>query len=221
MIKIALFQKNLNFCVFGSDFVEAKTLTSRGIPKAQEVEPFKNIKDIEKLKSYFKERSLRNYTIFVVGINVGLRAGDLLSLKVGDVRNKERTTVTEEKTSKTRTFEINKSASVAIRRYLNKTKLKDSDYLFPSRKGFESLTPEAFHKIVKKATKDCEIKGNFGTHSLRKTFGYHIYKNNIDNNPGIVHVLQKIFGHSSESVTLNYIGITKTVIGTAYMDLNL
>jgi len=81
--------------------MEARTLTSRGIPKAQEVEPFKNVKDLEKLKAYFKERSLRNYTLLIVGVNVGLRAGDLLALKVGDVRDKSKATVTEEKTGKT------------------------------------------------------------------------------------------------------------------------
>ena len=201
--------------------MEASAYTSRGILKAQEVEPFKNLNDIQKLKSYFKIHNLRDYTIFVVGINVGLRAGDLLSLKVSDVRDKDVAYIMEEKTRKHRRFEINDSAAIAIRYYLNKTKLKNDDYLFPSRKGNTPLTTQSLHRIINKAVEDCEIEGNFGTHSLRKTFGYHIYINNIKENPGIVHVLQKIFNHTSESTTLNYIGITKNVIGSAYADLNL
>jgi len=47
--------------------------------KAQEVEPLKNIKDINKIKTYFRgKEDKRDYTIFVVGINIGLRASDLL-----------------------------------------------------------------------------------------------------------------------------------------------
>ena len=61
-------------------------ITSRGINKAQEVEPIKSIKDIQKIKTYLMgKQNKRDYMLFVVGINVGLRAGDLLSLKVSDV----------------------------------------------------------------------------------------------------------------------------------------
>ena len=51
-----------------------------------EVEPIRNVKDINKIKQYLLgKKNKRDYCIFVVGINVGLRAGDLLSLKIKDV----------------------------------------------------------------------------------------------------------------------------------------
>jgi len=64
--------------------------------------------------------------LFVVGINIGLRAGDLLNLKIKDVfqANKivDRIVITEEKTDKKRDFEINKSAKSAILLYIDTLK---------------------------------------------------------------------------------------------------
>ena len=92
--------------------------------KPREVEPFKNKKEIEKMKQYLKGKdNLRDYTIFVVGINVGLRAGDLLSLKWADVLNengtiKDNLLITEEKTSKTKELTLNNSVKEALSEYL-------------------------------------------------------------------------------------------------------
>lgn len=196
--------------------------TSRGINKAQEVEPIKNVKDIQKIKQYLLGKdSKRDYMLFVVGINVGLRAGDLLSLKIKDVLNKEAVMIQEQKTGKTRTFELNQSATEAIKIYINSLNSYDTeDYLFKSQKG-NSITVEATHKMLKTMLRDLGIKGNYGTHTLRKSFAYHVYTNNIKHNPSILDTLQKMLNHSSTSVTLKYIGITKQVITDIYKGLNL
>lgn len=201
--------------------------TSRGINKAEEVEPIKNIKDIAKIKQYLiGKENKRDFMLFVVGINVGLRAGDLLNLRIKDVLqdNKivDRVTINEEKTDKRREFELNKSSQYAILLYLDTLKDIDTNsFLFKSRKGDGALTVESAHKIIKTTLKDLNIKGNYGTHTLRKTFAYHIYANNIKTNPSIINTLQKMLNHSSASVTLRYIGITKKVISDVYNSLNL
>lgn len=195
--------------------------------KAGEVEPIKNIKDIAKVKQYLMGKSnKRDYMLFTVGINVGLRAGDLLRLKTQEILNDgtivDKVTIYEEKTDKKREFELNESAKGAIRLYLDT--LQDIDYesyLFKSRKGSGALTVESAHKIIKTTLRELNIKGNYGTHSLRKTFAYHIYINNIRTNPTIINTLQKMLNHSSASVTLRYIGITKEVISDVYNSLNL
>lgn len=192
----------------------------KNIPK--EVEPFKSIKDIEKIKQYLKGKdSLRDYTIFVVGINVGLRAGDLLSLRWSDVlegsKIKPTVHIIEEKTSKGKDVELNKSAREALQAF--KATLDNvgaDDYIFSSRKGNEHLQVRSLHKIINNVVKELKIKGNYGTHSLRKTFGYHRYLNNIS-----VETLQKVFNHSTQAMTLKYIGITKEVIQDAYNSVNL
>jgi integrase len=205
---------------------------SRGINKPQEVEPIKSVKDISKIKQFLiGKENRRDYVLFVVGINVGLRAGDLLRLKIGDVsefdsgnrlRIKDNVIVIEEKTDKKREFTLNNSCKEAILLYLkNLENFQREEYLFKSRKGEGSLTVEAAHKLIKSLMRELNIKGNYGTHSLRKTFAYHTYINNIKTNPAILDTLQKILNHSSSSVTLRYIGITKEVITDVYNSLNL
>jgi integrase len=201
-------------------------LKSNGKIKAQEVEPIKNVKDIQKIKQFLLgKKNKRDYMLFVVGINVGLRAGDLLDLRIKDVMDgkqfKEGIRIEEEKTDKSRTFELNRSAQEAIRMYLDSLETYSTDeYLFKSQKG-EALTVESVHKIIKNTLRELNIKGNYGTHTLRKTFAYHTYTNNIANNPAILDTLQKILNHSSTAVTLRYIGITKEVISNVYQSLNL
>jgi integrase len=208
--------------------METVVKTSRGIAKAQEVEPIKSTKDINKVKTYLRgKENLRDYMLFCVGINIGLRAGDLLQLRISDVidssgKLKESVVITEEKTNKRREFTLNNSAKAAINEYLDSLKTYAADdYLFSSRKGSGSLTVESTHKIIKTTLRELNIKGNYGTHTLRKTFAYHTYINNIKDNPSILETLQKVLNHSSSSVTLRYIGITKEVITDLYANLNL
>lgn len=88
--------------------------------------------------------------------------------------------------------------------------LKEYDFLFPSRKRENGKGVKICHisrtqvyKILKEAGNKCGIE-NIGTHSMRKTFGYHHYKKNGD-----VAILQKIFNHSTPEITLGYIGYTQ------------
>lgn len=187
----------------------------------KEVEPIKNTRDINKIKQYlYGKENKRDYCIFVVGINVGLRAGDLLSLKIKDVTDGntifDTVTIKEQKTGKTRNFALNKNAKEAIQIYINSlADYNSNDYLFKSRKGGH-LGVRPLHHIIKTLTKDLGIKGNFGTHTLRKTMAYHRYINNVP-----LETLQKLLNHSSSAITLRYIGITQKVIIDCYNAVNL
>lgn len=191
-----------------------------------EVEPIKSLKDIKKAKQYLLgKKSKRDYCLFVVGINVGLRAGDLLSIKIKDVFINKKVVDTinlkEEKTGKNRSIKLNESAREAIKIYLDSLKEYDiNDFIFKSRKGSTSLTVGSVHKIIKTTLKELNIKGNYGTHTLRKTWAYQTYISNADN-PMILPTLMKMLNHSSQAITLKYIGITKDVIENIYDSLNL
>lgn len=201
-------------------------LKSDGIAKAETVEPIKNIKDVKKIKQYLLGKTnKRDYMLFVVGINVGLRVGDLLQLKISDVMYidktfKDKITINEEKTNKVRTFKLNNSAKESITLYLNTIEYDLNDYLFSSRKGNEPLRVDSTHKIIKSMMRELGIKGNYGTHTLRKTWAYHTYINN-SSNPMILPMLQKVLNHSSQAVTLRYIGIEQEEINDLYDGLNL
>lgn len=150
-------------------------------PLPREVEPIKNVKEIQRIKQYLLgKHSKRDYMMFVLGINTGLRIGDLLSLRVTDVwdpgagKPSAAVNIKEQKTGKYKEFELNQAAREAIMLYLQSLPGFDSeDWLFPSRKGTGPLTTRSAHKIIKTTLRDLGIKGNYGTHSLRKTFGYH------------------------------------------------
>lgn len=192
-----------------------------------EVLAIKSLNDIAKIKSYLKKNSDRDYTLFVLGINVGLRASDLLALKVSDIytetgKVKEELKLTEKKTDKNRTLFINESAAEVLNKYYKSAKfLSGDEFIFQSQKGSnQPLEVRSLNRLVKQWCRECHIKGNFGTHSLRKTFGYHLYIKNSEN-PFILPYLSKIFNHSSQAITLRYIGIEKENIDNLYGDLNL
>lgn len=199
--------------------------TDKGV--MYEVEPFKSKKDREKIKQYLRgKKDLRDYALVMLGWSVGLRCGDLVSLAIGDVVNQDGMVkaafqVEEEKTDKIRELGINRTAQEAIRAYLQQREgYTLDDWLFPSRKGTEHIQVGSVRKIIKNFCTELGIKGNYGTHSLRKTFGYCVYTQNADN-ALILPTLQKIFGHSSPSVTLLYIGITKDDISGIYQNLEI
>ena len=60
------------------------------------------------------------------------------------------------------------------------------------------------------------IKEKIGTHTLRKTFGYHAYIKTKN-----IALIQKLLNHSSPSVTLRYIGITQDDLDNVYLNLDL
>lgn len=92
----------------------------------QEVYPFRTEEDLQKMHEYFVSKKMwRNDLMFILGINIGLRAGDLLELTWGQVFPESRTevangiTVKEEKTDKWRTFYLNESCKKAIVEYFD------------------------------------------------------------------------------------------------------
>ncbi|MFP7469987.1 tyrosine-type recombinase/integrase [Niallia taxi] len=182
------------------------------------VHPIRDKIIIENMKVYLKKRNERDYVLFVAGINTGLRIGDLLELKVGNVRGEEIELV-EMKTGKPKIIPINS----ALRRALNpfiKGKA-DNDYLFLSRqndhKGVRKhINRSTAYRIIRKAAIECGFRKSCGTHTMRKTFGYMHYKKN-----GNIAALQKIFNHDKELTTYIYIGLEKDYLDKTYMDLNL
>ena len=168
------------------------------------VDPIRSDKNIKKVKRLLKDNT-RDLLLFTIGINNGLRISDLLKLKVGDVRDikpGQTLKVKETKTGKMNILMINKSVHKVLQQYLEEVKPSDEDYLFQSRNGNNKpLTRETVNKMIKEWTKS--LKGNFGTHTLRKTFGY-IQRTKY----GVsFEVLCKRFGHSSPAITMRYLGI--------------
>ncbi|MFW5749916.1 MAG: site-specific integrase [Halanaerobium sp.] len=169
------------------------------------VEPIRDKTKIAELKKILHQQSYRNYILFVLGINTGLRISDMLKLKVEDLRGKSHIVLKEQKTSKNKKFLINSN----LRRELDKytAAMADKEYLFQSRIGQNKpLSRFQAYRILSSAGRKAGLE-SIGCHSTRKTFGYHHYQKNKD-----VALLQKLFNHSSPSITLDYIGITQDIM---------
>jgi integrase len=188
------------------------------------VQPIRDKKKIDIMKKILMSNSLRNYCLFTLGINSGLRISDLLKLKISDVLDeggkiRERITLREKKTNKTKNFPISEVARKAIGEYL-KTRIYDiNEPFFLSQKtknGKISLQRDQAYKIINNAARSIGIKERIGTHTLRKTFGYHAYQAGVS-----IEVIQKLFNHSAPSITLRYIGITQDDMDNVYLNLNL
>lgn len=72
------------------------------------------------------------------------------------------------------------------------------------------------YRIIKTACKSAGLSEKVGTHTMRKTFGYHHYKKYKD-----IAMLQKIFNHSNSTITLRYIGIEQEQIEESYTNFIL
>ena len=168
------------------------------------VQPIRDREKIQEMKNELLRNGLRNYMLFNIGINTGLRVSDILALTVGDVRNKTHIILKEKKTSKTKRFLINANLRMDIDKYINN--MGTYEFLFKSQKGINApITRIQAYRILNGAANQCGLT-EIGTHTMRKTFGYWHYKQYKD-----VAILQDIFNHSAPSITLRYIGITDDI----------
>lgn len=173
-----------------------------------DIQSIKLKKDIEAIKQLLSDKP-RDFLLFVMGINNGIRASDLLKIKVGDVvhlKSGQALKIREKKTKKMNILVINKPVYKALQNYLVKLEPTDDDFLFRSRKGENKpLTVMSLNNLIKTWTKAINLKGNYGTHSLRKTWGYH---QRVTHGIGF-EVIAERFMHSSPKTTMRYLGIDK------------
>src|SRR5678816_3282896 len=97
------------------------------------VQPIRDINQIRKMEQVLKTQSERNYILFRLGINSGLRISDILKLKVKDVRNQTHFILREQKTGKSQRLKINPVLKKELNHYTKN--MNDEDYLFKSQKG--------------------------------------------------------------------------------------
>lgn len=186
------------------------------------VDPIRDIKKVNAMKNYLKGKDIRDYTMFVLGINIALRISDLLKLKWSDVLKNKKSfkdiCIIEGKTNKERRIKLNKASEKALRELLDSldTYYMD-DYIFKSREGnMKPITRQQALNILKSAAKAVGVKDNVGTHTLRKTWGYHAWKKGFS--PALI---MDTLNHSNLSVTKRYLGITQDDINDLYGSLNI
>lgn len=170
------------------------------------VEPIRDTGTIKKiteaLRSDATERGNRRYLLWLSGIYLGRRVSDLLELRVRDVYPQRKIEIREQKTKKRATLFI----SDELRRaYRERLWYRDpEEYVFRASDGHGHVSRRTAYRDMQYIAKMAGIPEdiNLGTHTLRKTFGYHFYQRTHD-----IATLMQLFNHSKESTTLIYIGI--------------
>ncbi|MBA7491565.1 Tyrosine recombinase XerC [subsurface metagenome] len=175
------------------------------------VEPIRSENQIKQIKgNLYRQKNPRDYLIFVFGINSGLRIGDILSLKLADVKDRKGNlrdylTIKEQKTGKTRKVFFNKEIKEALNYYIKKTGIFNLDqYLFTNEKSKENkpITRVRAYQLINKWCKDVGLDCKVGGHTLRKTFGYHMRMQGIS-----IERISNLLNHRNIKVTFRYIGI--------------
>jgi integrase len=172
------------------------------------VEPIRDKTKIKYMYQFLNGKDPKYGLLFKFGLNTGLRISDILPLKVKDIFNKngnfrDYLVLKEKKTGKEKKIKLNDALRKTIKMYIENKDLFYEDYIFPSHKGGHIGRIQAY-RVLKEAANIIGIE-NFGTHSLRKTWGYWTYKVSRYN----IGLIMDTFNHSSQKITLRYIGVNQ------------
>jgi len=178
------------------------------------VQPIRDITKLEQVKAWFAQRPPRDNLLFLVGIHTGLRISDILRLRVDDVKDGPHIVLREKKTRKRRFIPINDELAHNFRQYCKGR--HSSEYLLQSREGInQPLTTSMAYRIMREAAAACGLK-HIGTHTLRKTFGYHLYQQTKD-----AQLVCQWLGHSDPAITERYIGINQDTMDRAIRNFRI
>ena len=178
------------------------------------VEPIRSEEDIENFKKELINQNYRDYFFFLLGINTGLKLSDLLNLKFKDFLEEDGILYL---IINNINYPVNTIVKDCFYTYKNIRKENiDDSFLFASRKGNVPIDRSHAYRILNDTARKIGLSSKVGTHTLRKTFGYHFYKKYGD-----LKYLQKLFNHTTSKQTLKYIGISEEDLTKKIIELNL
>lgn len=198
---------------------------SNGVRKARPAEPIRSYDDFKAMQNYFLDRrDVRGWTMWTVGVSLGLRISDLLSLKPKNLFEEDGVTfrprikIYEQKTGKLQNCLITDSVKEAVRFYFDNTfrDFKADDYLFPSKKTGGKMYEEYGWKLISDAGKACGFPFVVGSHTMRKSFA--TIAACVDGARADMDAISKVQGllnHSDSKSTMRYLGVYQAVYDKA------
>ena len=185
--------------------------------KAIKADPIFLLSDIDKIVTLLKNKP-RDLCLFLLGINIGLRASDLVKIKLNQVKHLkpgDELRLKERKRGKHRQMNLNTvivdSIKNLIKYYEIYAPLNSEGYLFESSRGGHLSVPY-LSRLVKKWCLSVGLKGHFSSHTLRKTFGFHLrvtFKKDLA-------IISKALGHTNQGTTIEYLCIQPDEIRDLY-----
>lgn len=174
-------------------------------------QPIRTLEELSRLKSYYTcstPLAQRNRLLIIMGLNTAFRITDILHLRWNMVFDfdrhhlKSHVEITEQKTGKTTMVIINAALREALTCWYRLKCPAPADYIFESARGKRPIDRHQAYRIIRKAAAKSDLPDHISCHSLRKTFGYHAWKNGVP--PA---VLMNIYNHSSYRITMRYLCI--------------
>lgn len=173
------------------------------VMKLNTVEPIRDKRDVYAMKKYLRQKDEKYYIMFITGIYLGLRINEILKMTVGDVKGRTSGKIRQSKTGKERTIAYNDELIRAYRSYCEH-RAPDEALIPNPTNEYKPISRDMAYKVLREAAEHIGIKYAVGTHTLRKTCGYHYYRQTHD-----IVTLQMWFNHRSAADTLRYIGINE------------
>lgn len=173
--------------------------------------PIREKEELKKFINYYKEiqPNPRNQALIMLGLHSALRISDILSLQWENIYDykqncfKKHLYIKEKKTGKKTVIALNTQAQDALERFMETRPTAPKDFIFTKNTNYSKpLDRSQAYRIISKAAQEALHMEHVSCHSLRKTFGYHAWKQGTP--PAL---LMDIYNHSSYKVTKRYLGI--------------
>lgn len=191
--------------------------------------PIKDCTALVEFKKYYlcRKSNYRNYALIVMGLNTALRISDILRLQWGDIFDLPKQDISthleiiEHKTGKISLIALNASIRQTFSAYYDfvfaQQPYQPDLYLFPSNKGKnQPLHRSQAFRIIKEAANASNLSSHISCHSLRKTFGYHAWRQGTP--PAL---LMAIYNHSSYHITKHYLCIEQDERDEVFLKVTL
>ncbi|MFE8698290.1 tyrosine-type recombinase/integrase [Cytobacillus sp. FJAT-53684] len=178
-------------------------------------------KQLEAVKGYLRGKNKRDYLLFMVGISSALRISDILRLKVKNVWNGKKPVeyveLNEKKTGKYKRFPVTPNLNKAIKEYMSEYNGQPEQYLFVSRVGHNKpITRQYANMMLNNACDMVGITEPFGSHGMRKSWGYWAFKQGIS-----LDYISLALNHRSIAETKRYLGLLQEDLDNIYLQVNL
>ena len=184
-------------------------------------QPIRNKNQVRALAEYYLKRGqIRNYVLIVMGLYTALRISDLLRLRWDDVYDftkgcvRVSITISEKKTGKSKTIALNTGIIKALTIFSGAA--RPGAFIIENKNTCKAISRIQAYRLIRAAAEALSFRDSVSCHSLRKTFGYHAWKNGVS--PA---VLMDIYNHSTMAITRRYLGVSQDDRDEVYLGLSL
>lgn len=159
--------------------------------------------------------ALRDKLLLIMGVKMGVRITELLSLKVADVYQHgtvpthisfKRSSVKGKRAG--RSIPVHPAVKTALVEFLATNKPSNEAFLFAGRGEAKAISRQQAWNICEQAFSRCHLTGILGTHTMRKTFAKNIYERSG-------HCLirtKRALGHTDIRTTEKYLSFTESEV---------